>query len=180
MTRAYIALGSNLAEPLTQLRRAAIALADLAQTRLVAISPAYRSAAVGPGDQPDYLNAAASLETTLAPIVLLDALQAIENQQGREREVRWAARTLDLDILLYGDRDIDEPRLRVPHPRLTERDFVLLPLADIASENLMLPDGRDLDTLVTRCPRGELVRTELDLAPIDQGPDWETRPSRST
>lgn len=180
MTRAYIALGSNLAEPLTQLRRAATALTGLPKTQLVAISPAYRSAAVGPGDQPDYLNAAACVETTLAPLALLDALQTIENQQGRERDIRWAARTLDLDILLYGDWDIDEPRLRVPHPRMTERDFVLLPLADVAAANLMLPDGRDLDTLVNRCPRGELVRTELDLAPIDQGPDWETRPSRST
>ncbi|AQA17821.1 2-amino-4-hydroxy-6-hydroxymethyldihydropteridine diphosphokinase [Halioglobus japonicus] len=180
MIRTYIALGSNLAQPLTQLRQAVMALAKLPDSQLIASSLAYRSKAVGPGEQPDYLNAVVRIDTTLTPIALLDALQAIENQQGRLRTERWGARTLDLDMLLYGEQTIDEQRLQVPHPRMTERDFVLQPLADIAPPKMMLPDGRELDTLLGRCPRGELVRTELTIAPDNAGPDSETRPSRST
>ena len=92
-------------------------------------------------------------------------LQAIENEQGRVRTRRWGPRTLDLDILLYGDQAISSERLQVPHPRMAERNFVLYPLLDIAGPNLMLPDGRELGTLLKACPTGELTQTDLELAP---------------
>ncbi len=163
MYRAFVGLGSNLADPHAQLRRAVQALADLAGSRLCAVSGVYRSAAIGPGRQPDYLNAAARLETALAPLALLDALQAIEAHQGRVREVRWGPRTLDLDLLLYGDLELDHPRLRLPHPRLAERDFVLLPLAELAEPEMLLPGGVELGTLAANCPRNDLRKTELTL-----------------
>ncbi len=165
MIRCYIALGSNQRQPLSQLREAVIAIDRMPDSQLGAMSHAYRSAAVGPGDQPDYLNAALQLDTRLSADTLLAALQAIENAQGRERAVRWGPRTLDLDILLYGDQTIASEHLQIPHPRMTERDFVLYPLLEVAGPNLMLPDGRELGTLVAACPIGEVVRTELDLAP---------------
>lgn len=150
MIPAYLGLGSNLASPHAQLHRALDALAQLPHTRLIAVSPFYGSTAIGPGTQPDYVNGAAQLETGLAPRDLLRALQDIERHQGRERgPERWLPRTLDLDILLYGDQHIDEPHLHIPHPRLHERNFVLLPLFDLAPD-LVLPDGRALRDLVQR------------------------------
>src|SRR5690606_3105384 len=128
---AYIALGSNLDDPLSQVERGLAALASLSDSRLRARSAWYQSRAVGPGKQPDYINGVALLETSLAPEQLIVQLQAIEASQGRERRLRWAARTLDLDILLYGDRTIDSEQLQVPHPRLSERNFVLYPQAAI-------------------------------------------------
>lgn len=164
MIDSYIALGSNLLDPLAQLRSAAKALAVVPESRLAGISPCYQSDAVGLGGQPPYLNAVARLETALPPLALLDALQAIENSQGRKRTVRWGARTLDLDILLYGCQVIEEARLSVPHPRMFERNFVLYPLLDIAGTNLMLPDGRELGTLAATCPPGDLVQIKQTLA----------------
>ncbi|TGD70931.1 2-amino-4-hydroxy-6-hydroxymethyldihydropteridine diphosphokinase [Mangrovimicrobium sediminis] len=163
MIDAYIALGSNLAQPLLQLRAAVAALAALPHSELLACSSAYRSAAVGPGEQPDYLNAVAQLRTDLPALALLDALQAIEAARGRVREVRWGARTLDLDLLLYGEQAIDHPRLQVPHPRLSERAFVLYPLGDVAPANLLLPGGEELGKLLAACPRGDLAATDLSL-----------------
>lgn len=163
MTRCYIALGSNLQQPLEQLRAAVITIGQLPQSRLVRVSSGYQSTAVGPGDQPDYLNAVLQLDTELPPLELLDVLQAIELQQGRVRELHWGARTLDLDILLYGDHLIDEPRLTIPHERMAQRNFVLYPLLEIGGPNLMLPDGRDLGTLVSACPEGDLVKTSQTL-----------------
>lgn len=129
----YIGIGSNLGRPVEQVRRAVDALAALPKTRLLDISPLYRNPALGPGEQPDYVNAVAALETRLEPQELLDALQAIENRQGRIRgSVRWQPRTLDLDLLVYGDRAIREGPLTVPHPHMHERAFVLKPLLDIA------------------------------------------------
>jgi 2-amino-4-hydroxy-6-hydroxymethyldihydropteridine diphosphokinase len=159
MTEAvYIGLGSNLAEPLQQLREALHALAQLPHTQLCAVSSFYASAPLGPSDQPNYLNAVALLESTLEPLVLLDALQKIELLQGRERKAeRWGPRTLDLDILLFGQRLIDQPRLQVPHYHLHARAFVLYPLAEIAAQ-LQLPDGRQLDELLAACPRSGLER----------------------
>lgn len=165
MTCCYIALGSNQRQPLAQLRCAVAAIGQLAESRLQSVSHCYRSAAVGPGEQPDYLNAVLLLETGLTPEALLDALQGIENDQGRTRTVRWGPRTLDLDILLYGDLTLSTQRLQVPHPHMAERNFVLYPLLDLAGPNLMLPDGRELGTLVSACPIGELVQIDLDLAP---------------
>jgi 2-amino-4-hydroxy-6-hydroxymethyldihydropteridine diphosphokinase len=160
---AFIALGSNLDEPALQLRRGVSALAALPDTRLEQVSSVYRSAAVGPGTQPDYLNAVARLATRLAPEALLDALQRIEQAQGRQRGARWGPRTLDLDILLYGHRQIRSPRLTIPHPRMRERDFVLYPLREISNTNLQLPDGMDIDSLIRLLPEQGLVKTHFKL-----------------
>lgn len=138
----YIALGSNLDDPPTQIQQALSALAQLPQTELINCAPWYRSAAVGPGIQGDYINTVASLSTGLEALDLLHALQTIETAQGRIRNERWAARTLDLDILLYADLRLRTPELSVPHPRLLERAFVLAPLHDLAPE-LRLSDGAD-------------------------------------
>jgi len=165
MIPAYIGLGSNLQEPIRQLRSAVIALGELRDCQVAAVSSVYRSAAVGPGDQPDYLNAALRLDTELAPEALLQELQRIESSQGRIRLERWGARTLDLDILLYGELELATPTLTIPHPALPLRNFVLYPLAEIGGAKLVLPDGSDLGTLLARCPRGDVVRTTLRLNP---------------
>ncbi|ADN77413.1 2-amino-4-hydroxy-6-hydroxymethyldihydropteridin epyrophosphokinase [Ferrimonas balearica DSM 9799] len=151
MIRAYIALGSNLEAPAQQLQQALSALDELADTRLVACSSFYRSPPMAGMDQPDYLNAVAAIDTSLAPLALLDALQGIEQQQGRERHTRWGARTLDLDMVLYGDQAIEHERLTVPHYGMAERAFVLIPLFELAPQ-LTLPDGRQLATLLAQCP----------------------------
>ena len=164
MIEAYIGLGSNLEEPIRQLRHALLAIAELPSSHLVQVSSAYRSPAVGPGEQPDYLNAVAQLRTSLDPDALLQQLQHIELAQGRVRTVRWGPRTLDLDILLYGDLRLATPTLTIPHPGLVQRNFVLYPLLEICGPNLVLPDGADLGTLTARCPRGDLVKTRLRLA----------------
>ena len=151
MERIYIGMGSNLAAPDQQLRSATQALALLPGTTLVGVSAFYQSDSLLPG-QPRYTNAVAALDSNLAPLALLDALQAIENDQGRERLERWGPRTLDLDILLLGERLIDEPRLKVPHYQMHLRAFVLYPLAELAPAELQLPDGRTLKELLTACP----------------------------
>ncbi|MBK5508583.1 2-amino-4-hydroxy-6-hydroxymethyldihydropteridine diphosphokinase [Pseudomonas sp. TH15] len=161
MERIYIGMGSNLADPAEQLRSAVEALAQLPQTELVGVSAFYQSDSLLPG-QPRYTNAVAALHSTLAPLELLDALQAIENGQGRERLERWGPRTLDLDIVLFGDRLIDEPRLKVPHYHLQERAFVLYPLAELAPPDLRLPDGRTLPDLLAACPFVGLERLPTD------------------
>ena len=127
----YVGLGSNLGDGQAHLAAAFESLARLPGTRLVARSSLYRSAPVD-AIGPDYVNAVARLETTLEPQALLARLQGIESTQGRKRPHRNAPRTLDLDLLLHGDRCIDEPGLSVPHPRLHERGFVLVPLLEIA------------------------------------------------
>ena len=149
--RAYIGLGSNLANPDAQLRSAIDALAQLPGTQLAGVSSFYASDSLSPG-QPRYTNAVAALDTDLAPLDLLDALQGIESDQGRERKERWGPRTLDLDILLYADLVIDEPRLKVPHYHMHARAFVLYPLAELVPEGFCLADGRPLATLLANCP----------------------------
>lgn len=139
--RAYVGLGANLgADLFDTLGRAAMALAALPGTRLVALSGAWRSAPVDAGG-PDFLNAVAALDTTLAPLALLDALQAIEQAHGRERPFANAPRTLDLDLLLHGEAVLQTPRLTLPHPRIGERAFVLRPLLEIAPALLHLASG---------------------------------------
>ena len=158
MERVYIGLGSNLATPIEQLRSALAALAALPQTDLIAQSSFYSSDPLGPADQPRYVNAVAELDTELSPLALLDALQTIELEQGRTRKAeRWGPRTLDLDILLFGERLLDEPRLTVPHYHMHARAFVLYPLAEIAPD-LKLPDGRALIELLGACPYVGLER----------------------
>lgn len=129
---AYIGLGSNLASPIEQVRQALDELTMLPLSRLVTASSLYASRPVGPQDQPDFINAVAALETRLSPLALLDQLQALEQQHRRRRQRHWGPRTLDLDLLLYTNDHIDTPRLRVPHPHMTARAFVLAPLAEIA------------------------------------------------
>ncbi|WGL18025.1 2-amino-4-hydroxy-6-hydroxymethyldihydropteridine diphosphokinase [Microbulbifer bruguierae] len=157
MTRCYIGLGSNLADPAGQLHSALEDIARIPHTRLEASSSLYSSAPIGPGEQPDYVNAVACVDTELAPEALLDALQAIEAEHGRERTLRWGARTLDLDILLFGNEQLDSARLTVPHPRMGERNFVLEPLAELAPD-LQLPDGTSLQVLLRLCPPNRLQR----------------------
>jgi 2-amino-4-hydroxy-6-hydroxymethyldihydropteridine diphosphokinase len=128
-----IALGSNLGDSLAILAGAIVALNAMPEIQVGAVSPWFRTAPIGP-PQPDYINGCAILATSLEPLDLLDALLLVEAQFGRERRERWGARTLDLDLLLYGDRMIDLPRLTVPHPRMAERGFVLLPLVEIAAD----------------------------------------------
>lgn len=151
MERIYIGMGSNLAAPEEQLRSAVEALAQLPDSQLRGVSSFYQSDSLLPG-QPRYTNAVAALDSNLEPLALLDALQAIENQQGRERNERWGPRTLDLDILLFGDRLLDEPRLKVPHYHMHARPFVLYPLAELAPAELRLADGRSLKALLDACP----------------------------
>lgn len=156
--QAWVGLGSNLEQPLQQVRSALDELAGIPDTRLLAASSLYRSAPLGPADQPSYINAVACLETQLTAAALLDALQTIETAHGRVRTgARWGPRTLDLDILLYGDQRIDTPRLRVPHPGLAERNFVLYPLAEIVPD-LDIPGLGPLRELLARCPQSGLER----------------------
>lgn len=163
MERVYIGLGSNLAEPLRQLQGALKALAQLPHTVLAGCSSFYSSDPLGPPDQPRYVNAVAALDTTLEPLHLLDALQAIELDQGRERkDERWGPRTLDLDILVFGQRLLNEPRLQVPHYHMHARPFVLYPLAELAP-TLQLADGRQLTDLLAACPFEGLERLPATL-----------------
>ncbi|OQX39531.1 MAG: 2-amino-4-hydroxy-6-hydroxymethyldihydropteridine diphosphokinase [Oceanospirillales bacterium LUC14_002_19_P2] len=159
---AYIALGSNLDEPEQQLHSAVAALEQLPKSKLLTVSPYYQTAPVGPAGQPDYINAAAAIETTLSPIELLDALQAIENSHGRVRTIRWGSRVLDLDILLYGDETIESERLTVPHREMSWRNFVLIPLADIAPD-ITLPTGQSIKKLLQSIDRKGIERLSDSL-----------------
>ena len=132
---AYIGLGSNLQKPAQQIEEALGLLDEIPGTRLVSVSSLYRSAPFGGIEQPDFVNAVAAILTKLAPPELLAQLQNVENRQGRERvEARWGPRVLDLDLLVYSGHTISEPELSVPHPGIGERNFVLLPLGEIAPD----------------------------------------------
>ncbi|RRJ82251.1 2-amino-4-hydroxy-6-hydroxymethyldihydropteridine diphosphokinase [Aestuariirhabdus litorea] len=165
MIRCYLGLGSNLAAPQQQLQAAVNALSRLPQSRWCGSSSQYGSRAVGP-EQPDYLNLVAALDTRLSPLVLLDALQTIEQEQGRERKERWGPRTLDIDLLLYGNQSIDLPRLKVPHPEMHWRDFVLVPLQELAPDS-QLPTGESLAPLLATCVDTHLTRVGPPLTPTD-------------
>lgn len=153
--KAYIGLGSNLDDPRQQVEQALHELAELPHCRVIAHSKLYRSDPVGPPGQPDYINAVALIECRLPPETLLDKLQALEQQHRRIRKQHWGPRTLDLDILLFGDQQIDNERLKVPHPYMGERSFVLYPLAEITPQ-LQLPNGQPLSQLLENCPIGTL------------------------
>lgn len=131
---AYVGVGSNLDDPVRQVRSAFAALERLPDSGYFTRSGLWRSAPVGPADQPDYVNAAAGFLTRLEPADLLRRLQGIEQAAGRQRGERWGPRTLDLDLLVLGRLVVDEPALTLPHPRIAERNFVLLPLAEIAPD----------------------------------------------
>lgn len=146
---AYVGLGGNVGDAAATLRAAFAELDALPETRLLRASRLYRTPAWGVADQPDFVNAAAMLETALPAQALLVHLLAIERAHGRERDAdrRWGPRTLDLDLLLYGDAVLDEPGLHLPHPRLHERAFALMPLVEIAPDAVIPGIGRAADAL---------------------------------
>jgi 2-amino-4-hydroxy-6-hydroxymethyldihydropteridine diphosphokinase len=157
-TPAYVALGSNLDEPRSQVERAFTALEELRGSRLVVRSSLYHSRPLGPIAQPDFVNAVAGLLTTLGPADLLDELKATERRLGRAAPVeRWGPRRIDLDLLVHGSARSDEPGLELPHPGLGERAFVLVPLAEIAPD-LEVPGIGRVRTLADRVGRADLER----------------------
>jgi 2-amino-4-hydroxy-6-hydroxymethyldihydropteridine diphosphokinase len=161
LTTAFVALGANLDGPAQHVTRALRELDSLPQSRVVRRSSLYRTAAVGGPQQPDYVNAVAEIDTTLEPGPLLDAMLALEQEHGRRRSVPNAPRTLDLDLLLYGDRSLDEAGLTLPHPRLHERAFVLVPLAQIAPDAMVPGRGRVRDLL------GRVDRSGVEMMDVD-------------
>jgi 2-amino-4-hydroxy-6-hydroxymethyldihydropteridine diphosphokinase len=146
-TIAFIALGANLDDPRRQVHSGFDALARLPRTRLLARSSLYATTPIGYADQPDFINAVAKIETRLAPRALLDALLEVERQHGRRRSIPSGPRTLDLDVLLYGALQVQEPGLTIPHPRMHERAFVLVPLVEIEPECIIPGRGRAADWL---------------------------------
>lgn len=160
--RAYIGLGSNLDNPKRHVLTAIDQLGRLPYTQMLARSSLYRSDPMGPPDQPEYINAVAEIETLLTPRALLDELLRVEIAHGRTRSAtRWGPRTLDLDLLLYGDRTIAEARLTVPHPGIAERAFVLFPLAQLAP-NLIIPGKGSLSMLLSACSPAGLQKLDGD------------------
>lgn len=147
----YIGLGSNLGDSGTTLEAATKAMGELTDTRVLARSSLYCSSPMGPQDQPDYINAVCLLETALEPVELLRALQNIENRHGRERKgERWGPRTLDLDMLLYGNTEMNTAELTLPHYGMAAREFVMVPLFEIAP-SMIMPDGNPIALWVSRC-----------------------------
>lgn len=156
MQRVYLGLGANLNSPKKQLDNAVIALKSLPNSEFIACSHYYASKPMGPQDQPDYVNAVACINTLLEPEQLLDLTQAIELKHGRVRKAeRWGARTLDIDILLFGEHILNTDRLTVPHYGLTEREFVVYPLQEIAPE-LILPSGASIQQIANTLPLNDL------------------------
>ena len=152
--RAAIALGSNIEDPEGQVRRAFDEIAALPGTRVLARSRLHRTRPVGYADQPDFVNAMALVDTSLEPRALLAALLAIEQRHGRVRTIANGPRTLDLDIIVYGNRVIDEPGLKVPHPRAKDRPFVMEPLKEVWPD-LVIPDARSGNGPGSRSSRGD-------------------------
>ncbi|TQV75616.1 2-amino-4-hydroxy-6-hydroxymethyldihydropteridine diphosphokinase [Aliikangiella marina] len=158
MQRAFIGLGANLNNPAQQIKSALRAIKQIPGTSLVKQSSLYETSPMGPQNQDNYINAVAAIDTYLEPLALLDELQKIENLHGRVRKAeRWGPRTLDLDILLYNNTIIESPRLTVPHYGIKERNFVLIPLAEI-SDSLSLPDGTSIEQLVSNIDKQGIKR----------------------
>ncbi|HLD17429.1 MAG TPA: 2-amino-4-hydroxy-6-hydroxymethyldihydropteridine diphosphokinase [Coxiellaceae bacterium] len=157
----YIALGSNLDHPIQKVQDALSSMVEMPRTRLIKVSRFYRTKPLAGslGQQPDYINAVAYLKTSLSSTSLWAELSRIEQALGRVREKRWAARTIDLDILLYNDQDIKTAELTIPHPDMRRRDFVLYPLAEIAP-HLVLPSGERIADLLAQCPAQGLTPLE--------------------
>jgi 2-amino-4-hydroxy-6-hydroxymethyldihydropteridine diphosphokinase len=160
LTTAYLALGSNVGERLEQMR-SALKLLGAEGVVIVTASPVYQNRAIGMGDADPFLNAVVEVQTELGPEALLDVCLAVENKLGRVRTGGWSPRTIDIDVLIFGQTDIDTERLQLPHPRIAERDFVLRPLADIAPELQLL--GQPIKTLLDKLPLVELERVEGSL-----------------
>ena len=162
LSRAYIALGSNLEQPVLQVLQAFEALERLPNSRLINRSSLYRSAPMGRLDQPDFINAVARLDTALTPHELLRSLLEIEFRQGRVREAPNAPRTLDLDVLLYDDLQIHDEKLTIPHPRMTQRAFVLQPLMEI-DPACQIPGADSIVSLLILCRDQKLEKIESAL-----------------
>lgn len=160
--RAFIGLGGNLGDPRAAMRAALGVLDRDAATRVARVSSLYRTPPWGRTDQPEFLNAVAELRTTLSPRALLGLCLSAETSLHRVRDERWGPRSIDLDILLYGDLDIDEEGLRVPHPRMLERAFVLVPLAEIAPD--LATGGRAVADYLASLDRGGIV--------VEAGAEW--------
>lgn len=162
-SRCFVALGANLGDPVATVSRAIEALRTLPDTEFIAASSLYRTAPVGLRHQPDFINAVVELVAVPPAPTLLDSLFAIEAGFGRRRSIRNAPRTLDLDLLLYGDETRDDPRLTLPHPRLHERAFVLAPLAEIAPR-LVIPGRGTVSDLLARCADQQIERLVAQTA----------------
>ena len=157
---AYIGLGSNLQNPKEQIKNALTELQDLEKSHLLAASSLYQTKPMGPADQPKFINAVAKIATTLTPDKLLTELQQIESLHKRRRTVeRWGPRTLDLDIILYGDQQISTQRLKVPHSGMAEREFVLIPLQELDAD-LIIPGKGSLQELIEQLPEYEITKVE--------------------
>ena len=161
MTNVFLGIGGNLGDRRATMRRAVAEIRAVVED--VRVSSLYETAAWGVTDQPSFLNAVVRGNTGLKALGLLDAMQAIENELGRVRTQRWGPRAIDIDILLYGSDVIDVPRLKVPHPYMAQRGFVLRPLADLAA-GLTLPDGSLVGELLTTIDQDDLRQIE--------GPGW--------
>lgn len=158
MNTVFIGLGSNLDEPLSQLESALEHLKQISTLTFVNCSNFYSSPPMGPQEQPDYINAVVEVTTELTAEQLLDELQNIENIQGRVRSQRWGPRTLDLDILLFGNKEINTDRLIVPHSGISERNFVLYPLSDLVDSNFQIPKLGAISELLAACPMTGITR----------------------
>lgn len=162
---AFLGLGGNIGDPLAAFRRARQKMIDHPAVRDCQSSPLYQTPPLGgPAGQPDYLNAILMLRTTLGPCELLTYCQSLESEEGRERKERWGARTLDIDLLLYAQQQIKEPNLEIPHPRLIERHFVLLPLVALAPDLHHPQSGLSVQQLLDSLPAAENIRV--------LSPDW--------
>ena len=158
---AYIALGSNLDDPILHLQSALQEIAEIPDVSIQKQSKFYRTKPIGP-DQPDIINAVISVTTALKPYDLLHALQTIEHKHGRERIVRFGARTLDLDILLFDDIDMNDEKLTIPHPRMQDRNFVLIPLQEIAPNLMLKPYGMIEDLIAKNNPEDYVIPLDIE------------------
>ena len=147
MTIAYIGLGSNMKSPKQQIKSAIKSIEEIAAIQVLSVSSLYKSKPIGPQNQDDYINAVAKIDTDLMPHELLECMQGIENEQGRIRKERWGPRTLDLDILMFGDEIIKDDKLTIPHSDIENRSFVLAPLAEIDFNCLIPGKGMVRDLL---------------------------------
>ena len=161
METVYIGLGSNLSgsmgDPQQQIQTALEKISDHPEIHELNTSSFYRTSPVGPQDQPEFINAVAQAKTSLTPLALLDYLQQIENEHGRERKEHWGARTLDLDILIFGQQSIHNTRLIIPHPRIEERAFVLVPLIEL-EPNFSSASGKSTADLLAKCSDQGIVK----------------------
>lgn len=158
MDKVFIGLGSNLDDPLSQLKKAIVHIKQLKNLNFVNTSDFYSSRPMGPQDQPDFINAVVEVTTELSAEQLLAELQKIENKQGRARSQHWGARTLDLDILLFGSEVINTEHLIVPHYGISERNFVLYPLNDLVDSNFKIPELGKISKLMAACPKNGIKR----------------------